>query len=277
MQLGLKVISIFLFAALWLQNPAVGKISGTVRTADGTPLAGVAIYLENDTPVTKTAADGTFACKNIQNAQVLFIAHPDFRPTAKVILSTGEPLDIVLEPESASTWWVPTCSSEPISGKVIYPLSAGLRLILPKGVKVKRGPFAIDVSTQIIEFGWWRPQQLVDTMDGGPASPRPPEYLIENSREYALRYWRSRDQSVEGVDARGIDAKGRSWRHLNVEFMDLRYSQVSAEAAKFFDSLIDSMCMPPAPKAQPNTRKPLLPETLPQKDLVIIKKPSGDE
>ncbi len=49
---------------------------------------------------------------------------------------------------------------------------------------------------------------------------------------------------IHGTDARGTDKEGKQWR--SVEIGDLaQYRSVSNEAARFFDKIIDSACVPP--------------------------------
>jgi hypothetical protein len=282
MQPRIKGIFFFLLA-VGLTHPCLaGTISGTVRSADGTPLANVNIYVGRDIPETKTAADGTYRFEISWKATSIFVTHPGFRPAARVIHSASERIDILLEPESSSTWWLPACSSEQPAGKIISPSHGGPRLLLPKGVKYRAASWDIDVQVNRLGFGsWWNTQYLYFWIGTSAGGPRPPDYMFEQSTEFTLRYWRSQDKSQEGVDARGSDSKGQRWRHLNIGSNSIMYRQVSDAAAKFFDEIIDSMCMPILPKAQPGKAPPskeqlYLLQTIPYKELEIIKKPLSD-
>src|ERR1044071_9146677 len=102
MQAGRKLIQIFLLIILWAIPSIAATISGSVRTNNGTPLADVKIYMDSDAVEAKTSADGTFVIKTELKNPVIFVAHPGYRPAAKVIRSIDERVDIVLEPESLS-------------------------------------------------------------------------------------------------------------------------------------------------------------------------------
>jgi hypothetical protein len=246
MQLGFKLFHFFVLVA-WCAQPCIAeKLYGTVRSNDGTPLADVAIYVGSDLPKTKTTADGSFVVEITWKGAVIFVAHPGFRPAARPIQSFRERMDIVIEPESLSTWWLPTCLSKPPASRVFGGVPS---LPLPKGVKFRTGSTDIDYRVDRIAFGsWWHPQYLEFWIGPSAAGPRPPDYLFKQSKEFSLRYWRSKDMSREGIDARGSDSDGRRWRHVNIGSNGIMYRQASDAAAKFFDGIVDSMCMPTATK-----------------------------
>ncbi len=242
MRVWVKLILLSVILAGWIQPRLAAKFSGTVKSNDGTPFANVAIYVGSDFPETKTNSDGLFTFATTIKKPVIFISHAGYRPAVRVIGSAGEQVHIELEPEASSTWWVTTCSYERPVGKVIGPFD-GLRINLPKGVRYQTRPGDIDYVIGTIEFGIWNPQQLEFWIGPSASGPRPPSDLIEESREIKLRYWRSVDKAREGVDARGSDVKGRQWRHVNIGSTGIMYRQASAAAAKFFDGIIDSMCI----------------------------------
>ncbi len=258
MQLKRKLIYSFMLVA-WLAHPIIaGKISGSVHSADGTPLANVEIYVGKDIPETKTTVDGSFVFEANWKVTTIFIAHPGFRPAAKLIDASSERYDFGLEPETISTWWIPTCEYEYPKTVLLQPYYIGPCLILPKGVKINTGSTDIDYRVDTIQYdSWWykqwNTQELEFWIGSSAGGPIPPDYLFEQSKEFTLRFWRIKNMSLNGIDARGSDSKNRRWRHINIGSTSIMYRQASDKAAKFFDGIIDSMCMP-APNKVRKTR-----------------------
>jgi hypothetical protein len=235
----------FFLSVTWLTQTCLAeKLSGTIHSSDGTPLTNVEIFMGRDIPETRTATDGAFVIEVKWKDVVIFIAHPGFRPMVRSIDSFSKPVNIVLESESLSTWWLPVCSSELKAGKVFAPSINGPRLLLPKRAKFRKGSTDIDYHVDEIAFGWWNPQYLEFWIGPSAGGPRPPDYLFKQAKEFTLRFWRRKDSSDNGIDARGRDSKNRQWRHVNIGSTAILYRQASDAAAKFFDGIIDSMCIP---------------------------------
>jgi hypothetical protein len=243
--MGFKLFPIFVLLVCWAEPCIAQKLSGTVRSNDGAPLASVEVFVGSSIPRTKTAEDGTFVFEINFKGAVIFVAHPGFRPAVRPINSIGEHLDIVLEPETSSTWWIPACLSKPKGIRVFEPERGGPRLLLPKGVKFTKGLTDVDYRVDTIAFGSSRHREYLEFWIGtSAAGPMPPDYLFDQAKEFTLRFWRRKDNSENGVDVRGSDFDGRRWRHLNIGSNGIMYRQASDAAAQFFDGIIDRMCIP---------------------------------
>jgi hypothetical protein len=46
-----------------------------------------------------------------------------------------------------------------------------------------------------------------------------------------------------GLDIAGRTKEGRHWRFVGSEGAEIQYSNVSKEAAQYFDNIVDAMCV----------------------------------
>ena len=67
-----------------------------------------------------------------------------------------------------------------------------------------------------------------------------PEDLLTKSTDVTQRTWKRGD--VSGIDTKGKLANGNLWRYFGQGNELIRYEDVPAEAAAFFDGLLDKVC-----------------------------------
>jgi hypothetical protein len=65
-------------------------------------------------------------------------------------------------------------------------------------------------------------------------------FYLDGSRKFTRRYWRH--DKRHGVDARGTLKNGRFWRYFGMFGETLSYYNVPADAAAYFDRILDSAC-----------------------------------
>ena len=71
------------------------------------------------------------------------------------------------------------------------------------------------------------------------------EYSAHNVQSGAIRWtWRKWTcNSIHGNDVRGVSVDGRRWRQINIPTSGFAaYEGVGANAADYFDKILDTMC-----------------------------------
>ena len=136
-----------------------------------------------------------------------------------------------------SQYPVPTCGKS----KREKIVGDRLKLPLPRGAVVKRITDA-DYSAYSIGFGAKQDRAWLSGVHGPLVSgEKAPEAWLSSSAEVSQRVWRHR--KYEGIDARGKLTNGNYWRYFGQYGEVIQYYDVSAEAAAYFDSLIDKVCI----------------------------------
>ena len=132
---------------------------------------------------------------------------------------------------------LPSCSSPLASGKIV---GGRIKLHLPKGAIVKTGQDA-DYSDYAVGFGPKKSRVWLQGIYGPTATGgKVPEDWLSASIEVRRRTWKFAD--LEGVDAKGKLANGNYWRYLGQYGESIRYYDVPAEAAAYFDGLLNNVC-----------------------------------
>lgn len=136
-----------------------------------------------------------------------------------------------------SEYSIPACNF-PKSQKFV---GDRLRLPLPKGTKVKRGR-DIDYEDYYVGFGKkndrvWLSGIFGPNASGGEVS----KDWLSSSSNITQRIWKSSSED-KGVDIRGKLANGNYWRYLGRYGEELRYYDVSKDAAEYFDNIIENLC-----------------------------------
>jgi len=213
-------------------------ISGIVKTKAGTPLAEVKVLcgrsLRNGFALTEQ--DGAFSFD--VRCPVIYFQRNGYQPLAKVVEPQVNTLEVVLEDVGSTLWVAPSCPPSVTDKNPGF----SLRLAPPAEASVSKG---YDVDYGYFSIGYGPKKQrvwLTGAGDGGLATLGvPPEEWLLNSREFSVRAFRSGIR--EGLDIRGQSKDGTYWRHVGVILIEsMSYDGVSAEAAAFFDKLIDSAC-----------------------------------
>lgn len=132
---------------------------------------------------------------------------------------------------------IPVCNESKNAKKNIgnrYMLS------LPKGAIVKTGN-DIDYSAYSIGFGKRKNRVWLTGIFGPMATTgMVPKDLISSSVKVTQRTWKQ--GKVDVVDAKGMLGNGKYWRYFGQVGESIKYENVSAEAAAYFDSILDTIC-----------------------------------
>jgi hypothetical protein len=219
-----------------------------VRSTTGQPLAGVTVEIAFPHEYIKTNDDGEFALPSPQGRYtVIYIRHPHYRPVARVIYAGTRSTEVVLEPEEASEWNVPICDGAPLRSRRLDPTEDGyVTFVAPNGTKYKRGDYDIDCKVDGVSYGSGRNRRWLEFWVGpGAIGVFPTADIIARSSEFTIRSWGIGGSKAGRIDARGRWTNGRRWRHVCFGWGvgAAIYTDVSDEAAAFFDTIIDSMCV----------------------------------
>ena len=134
-----------------------------------------------------------------------------------------------------SQYSIPACSSSSKSR-----LGYTFQLSLPKGAIVRRGQ-DVDYSDYHIGFGAKRRRVWLSGIYGPIAtSGKVPQDWLSSSVEVSQRTWKFGE--YEGVDAKGKLANGNHWRYFGRFGESIRYHDVPADAAAYFDNIINNIC-----------------------------------
>jgi hypothetical protein len=133
---------------------------------------------------------------------------------------------------------IPACTAASPSGKI---LGGRIKLRLPKGAIVKKGR-DVDYSDFAVGFGPKKSRVWLQGIYGPMAtSGKVPEDWLSASVEVTRRTWKFTD--LEGVDVKGKLANGNYWRYLGLYGESIKYYDVPADAAAYFDSLLNNACL----------------------------------
>jgi len=202
---------------------------------------------------------------------VLFFWADGFRPLTRRVEAESAVLNVSLEDAAASEWRVPSChnarKTRPVCGE-------GLSLSLPKSVG---GDMRFTLPCGPTELGDSMPgygdgdfpiasvaykdggKEYILSMRGGPlcCSGDPGAEYYGNSRFWSERSWAfyPRQEPYGGMDARGVSKDGTYWRKVNADwFEEAGYESASEAAAKYFDAILDTMCIEVKPASRLDPR-----------------------
>jgi hypothetical protein len=133
---------------------------------------------------------------------------------------------------SQSRYTMPTCAS-----KSATDLGNTIKLRAPKGAIVRHGSDADYVEYSIArgKDSWLHGIWGVAATGG-----QVPDRLIKSSVEVTVRTWTFRD--IQGPDAKGRLPNGNYWRFLAMFGEAVEYYDVPADAAIYFDRILDDAC-----------------------------------
>lgn len=113
-------------------------------------------------------------------------------------------------------------------------------LSLPKNAIIKKGR-DVDYSDYSIGYGKKKNRVWLFGIFGPLASSgKVPDDWLSASVEVVRRTWKRGE--FEGVDAKGKLANGNHWRYFGQFGESISYHDVPAEAAAYFDNIIDTVC-----------------------------------
>ena len=123
-------------------------------------------------------------------------------------------------------------------GKV---LGGRLKLHTPKGAIVKKGQ-DIDYSNYAVGFGAKKSRVWLQGIVTLPVatSGKVPDNWLSASVEVKRKTWKFAD--FEGVDVKRKLSNGNYWRYLGQLGESIKYYDVPAEAAAYFDGLLNNVC-----------------------------------
>lgn len=226
-------LEVFGCALLISTGVAWSQVSGTVTSVNGTPLA-AAIVVGRGFRDAETDPAGRYNL--LEPGDTLVIHASGYHMAVKAVGASESPVDIALEPLGKPSWSVPTCSLSADK----QTIGSRMRLSTKRRVKVVRD---VDYYEDWIQFHLNGKKYYMRLMVGPFASdgwPLPDPY--RNSISFSERLWAG--GGLQGLDARGVRHDGLVWRWVGPaagEFVS--YEGASQEAARAFDSIVDSMCI----------------------------------
>ena len=247
-----------LAAAMLTIGPATlakADVAGIVIDQNNHPVRGARVYGSKTTccPVradeTRTDADGGFRLSD--PGKVVYIRADGFRPTSRVLTSSTSRLSIVLEPADNSAWKIRDCRTSQAAPSAKFLPEIGkqfgyvIRFSLPRRNRVRKDS-DVDYVLYWARFGktdqWLQVWSGVNVGSSGDAHE---DWLVDSSNYSERRI----SGSSWGIDSRGVFKDGTRWRSANFAIGQeyVRYKGATAEAAAYFDDIIDSACLLPAP------------------------------
>lgn len=247
-------------------------ITGTVTSSRaGNPVPGVYVMSEGHER-TRSDAKGHYVLvpqrlkrSNTPSQISVFFRAEGFRPLTRLAETKNAVLNVALEDAAASEWRVPSCGdvwkTRPVCGQglsVRLPSTIGYKMefTLPCGT-AKPGAYAdADYGGETVAYKEGGKEYTLSTLtgplccSGGPGA----DYYM-NSRSWSERSWAfyPRQSPFEGLDARGVSKDGTYWRLVNSDWQEQAgYEGVSEAAAKYFDTILDTMCvqLTPTPRLE---------------------------
>ena len=233
----------FVAAVFSCSAQAQSVIAGVVRdqaakAIEKVHVIGLACKSKNDDRASViTGTDGSFTIGS--SCGMIFFRDERIRPTDLKVPNDGKPLEITLEPSGASEWVLPKCATrQQDRADVLY--SPILLLPLPRHAKLgsDRGD---DDSLTYLYYRGTRSQKLVIHSCFGCGGP--PAELLAKSQEITARSVTFWDIPAVAIDVKGRAADGSLWRWISAgPKLTISYEGAAAEAARFFDSLINKAC-----------------------------------
>lgn len=226
------------------------ELTGVVKSEDGKPLAGVQIktyapeagsiaFPADRTPTSTkryeatTDSNGFFRLPS--HGQLVYFHRDDLRPLTRIVDLSTKHIDVTMEDNARTLWKVPPCSPGDKSNRA----GIGFMIEVPANVMVKKDEqrfqdggyfYGYRLGEQIEAMvNWWESTSL-----------EPEEKYLLDSKEFSQRMWISGDN--RGYEFRGTLSDGKAWRRISLRNGAITYQGHSKEAAKIFDSMIDSMC-----------------------------------
>ncbi len=238
---GLALLTIIGMAVpLHCQEPVAGKVT----SPSGAALPDV-LVCATTWWCAKTDSEGRYSLDIQGHGRVLRFSRNGYGPALKAVPNGAHDVDAVLSESDQSAWIIPACRGRAIE------LGFHFNVVVPSGTKVVTGTESAN-STVKIRFGAESSKEWL-ILGTGPTwgSGLPVKEELDSLVEIADRDLRlpptydKRDPeglSVDGVDIRGRLKDGSYWRLTGHAFESISYRDVSDAAARFFDSIIATLC-----------------------------------
>lgn len=204
-----------------------GTVAGRVTDAQGNPLADVRV-MSLPWEDAKTDHDGRFVLE--KPAQSIRFSKSGYRPVTAA--SSSERIDIVLEASTQSAWFPPTCAPArlPQFGEtMMFTAPIGVRLHTTTDIDYRT--VAIRFRGSTLEFGtgahWTNGLPVVQVFEA---------MVLVHERDVHTPW------GDPAAEYRGVRRDGKHWRAVYSLGQSISYDHADAIAAKYFDSIIDSLC-----------------------------------
>lgn len=230
---------------------SAAELRGVVKSETGTPLNGVAIltYAPHEGTINlgsmklpasskryevTTDANGGFVIPS--HGRLVYFYRADLRPLTKIVDLSVTKLEVVMEDGAKSLWNIPACSASDKSNRV----GVGFMVTVPGDVVFKKA-----ADDMFEGGGYFFGYRINDRFEGlinswESTSLQPSEELLLKAKDFSERRWASGNKW--GHDFRGTLSDGKLWRRISTRNGAMTYQTKSSEAAKLFDTMLDTMC-----------------------------------
>lgn len=205
-----------------------GPVAGRVTDAAGTPLPQVRV-MSLPWEDARTADDGRFSLE--KPARLIRFSKAGYRPVTKP--TRADRLEIVLQATSDSVWSPPACSPNSVrrfGETMMFTAPPGARLHTTSDVDYRT--VAVLSRGSALEFGtgphWTYGLPVVQIFEA---------MMLVQERDVQTPW------GDPGAEYRGIRANGKHWRAVYLFGQSISYDDADAIAAKYFDGIIDSLCL----------------------------------
>jgi hypothetical protein len=132
---------------------------------------------------------------------------------------------------------IPVCSTPSDAQKLV---GFEIKFLVPKDTEIIHGG-DIDFVAWAIDFRAANTARQLSSFKGlNVGNGEPERYEISASRKLTRRYWTHNKRG--GVDSRGTLKNGRLWRNFGMFGEVVWYYDVPADAAAYFDRILDTAC-----------------------------------
>jgi hypothetical protein len=168
-----------------------------------------------------------------------------YRPKTRIAESESFALgDVALDDGAATEWKVQLCTEPPAATTIGFEM----QFTLPKNVSLSSYS-DVDYGGRVVQFDADGKTFSLRTMNGAVCcGGHPDRDLYLNSTTETERAWivRVGQRTFDGLDSRGVAKDGTSWRWVGPLLGEMaEYSGANEQAAKFFDSILDTLCVRP--------------------------------
>ena len=221
---------------------------GRIETTDGQPLEGAVACL-NLWLCGCSDENGDFVIESDGHLDplkhdVVHASLEGYLPRT-VVSDAAEELRITLNPGNDGDWTIPICPSTPPPGSQLVS-SGSLAVMVPDNARLSTQSDA-DYSCTFVGLRWRRGRLV---FCGGPhwSSGLPSSSILDRVEIHSEQSLVLGDPmgcpepTLEGVDLRGTDDHGRSWRTVGGVYETIEYRVKSSGTASVFDSWLSTLC-----------------------------------
>ena len=223
-----RILTFAILILISLPSLSFAVVSGTVVDVDGRPIAG-AVITSDEGEIAYTNEKGDFLLQNYQT--LIHIRREGYRPTRRPVDSPEKGVKIVMMRTSPSDWIIKNCheSSQQRHGSFTWTPPDNARAV-------------VQGSEDTVTVTVWYDEKQSLRLEAGVVccKERLDRDLLKSSTDNLLRTVVTED--LIGEDGSGKLPNGRRWRSFTSMSGQATYSDVSPEAAVFFDKIMDGVC-----------------------------------